>query len=159
MYDIIKIEKITPTSTANLKLLKAKIVRSHCQNLGETMHDTAPADCINVVHPTLYQLVKRQKRQTSRLFRCVRDSNGNIQTVTATYRHPPGELLQHSLTFYKKKYTNIVADPESIRILASTIQTTTVNQTTSELETPLQFLKSTMTSSPVEKIEHQVVTE
>jgi hypothetical protein len=39
-------------------------------------------------------------------------------------------------TFLQKKYTNIVVDPESIIILASTIQTNTVNQTTSYLETP-----------------------
>jgi hypothetical protein len=86
IYDIKKTDKITPTSTAKLKLFKVKILRLRSQKLGETMHDAAPADCINGEHPTLYQLVKRQKRQTSRLVRSVGESNGNIQTITATYR-------------------------------------------------------------------------
>ena len=101
----------SPSSISNLTHFKDKIVRLHSQQLQSTMYDKAPADCLLEEHPALHQFVRRHRRGSSRLVRSVRDSDGTIHTS-------PMGIATTFTTFLRTKYTNIEADPESIRILA-----------------------------------------
>ena len=130
MYDIVKTATTFPSSISNLKHFKAKIVRLHYQQLQSTMYDTAPADCLLGEHHTFYQLVRRHRRRSSRLVRSVRDSDGIIHTSVMG-------IATTFTTFLRTKYTNIDADPESIRILAQLIPDTVPHDhMTNDLETP-----------------------
>jgi hypothetical protein len=103
------------------------------------MSDTESSDLLSEEPPTLYQLIRRHKRNATRLVRSVRDGKGNIQTS-------PSGIAKTFTRFFQAKYAKIEVDPESVQTLATLIQTDGFQATGMEYEAPFtqsEILKAT----------------
>ena len=80
IYALVSTADGNPSTSPALIHLNAKIIRLHAKRLQSSMSDTSPADNIPGETPTLYQLIRKHKRRSSRLVRSVRDDTGTIQT-------------------------------------------------------------------------------
>jgi hypothetical protein len=106
IYDVLRYTSHARTTHIALNALKAKIVRLHSgkstQLLGVDDQDK-PVD----EPPTLYQVLKQKKWQTSRLILNVRDADGTTHTS-------PRAMLRTFVDRMESKYDDIQVDPGNV---------------------------------------------
>jgi hypothetical protein len=129
IYDIVSTADHHHGAIPALNHLRTKVVKLNWRRLETTMSDTEASDLLHGEHPTLYQLIRRHKRNATRLIRNMRDGNGNFQTS-------PSGIATAFTTFFQAKYTNIEADPVSVQTLATLICTETPRDTDLNNESP-----------------------
>jgi exonuclease III len=115
IYDLIRVEAPYTGATPALNHLRAKIVNLNSRRLQSTMSDTEASNFLIGEQPTLYQLIRRRKRTTTRLVRSVRDGDGVIQTS-------PMGIAAAFVTYFQTKYAAIEVDITSVQTLAGLIR-------------------------------------
>jgi hypothetical protein len=81
-----------------------------------SMLDSADADNLPGETPTLYHLIRRHKRRTTRVVRSIRDTDGAIQTS-------PAGIASAFVTFFQVKYNTVNVDPECANVFANLVRT------------------------------------
>ena len=103
IYAALQEDNLRDTTFLTLKQLKAKIVQLYHELL---FLDNDDQNKMGDEEPSLRHLMKRHKRQESRMFNSVYD-DGNIQTT-------PMNILHTFTMFMKKKYNTIQVDSDSV---------------------------------------------
>jgi len=97
IYDVLRESNQHATKLLALKKLKAKIIRLNSTHRQRILVDTAEQDRTAGEDPSLYHLIKTQKRQASRLINYIIDDDGNLQTSSAS-------ILKAFSAHFRKKF-------------------------------------------------------
>jgi hypothetical protein len=107
IYTALQEDNLRDTTFITLKQLKAKIVRLYHETHHHLFLDNDDRNKMEDEEPSLHHLLKRHKRQESRMVNGFYDNDGNIQTM-------PMNILRTFTIFMKKKYDTIQVDPDSV---------------------------------------------
>ena len=99
-------DNLQDTTFLKLKQLKAKIVRLYHEPQHHLFLDNDDQNKMEDEEPSLHHVLKRHKRQESRMVNSV-FNNGNIQNT-------PMNILRTFTVFMKKKYDTIQVDSDSV---------------------------------------------
>ena len=111
IYDILQDTHPHDTTAIALQQLKARIVRIYSMRQQRVFLDNSEHDRLAGEEPTLYHILKRRRRQESRMITSVHDSNGNKHTSTS-------DILRTFTTFMRSKYDDIAVDAGSVKHMA-----------------------------------------
>ena len=129
IYDIIRAADRNPDTIASLHHFKAKLIRLHTKRFRMSMMDTADADILPGESPTLYQLIRRHKRQVTRIVRSVKDEHGVIQTS-------PAGVASAFVAFFQEKFRHVNVDPESVNVFANLVRAEQSSSPIPDYESP-----------------------
>jgi hypothetical protein len=104
-----------PNVRAELRHFNAKIVRLHAKRMQANIMDTDTVDNIPGETPTLYQIIRKHKRHSSRIVLSVRDNTGTIQTSTTG-------IATTFTSYFRQKYHCIDSDEKCAAALAKLIR-------------------------------------
>jgi len=107
IYTALQEDKLRDTTFLTLKQLKAKIVRLYHEPHQHLFLLNDDQNTMEDEEPSLHHLLKRHKRQESRMVNSVYDKDGNTQTT-------PMNVLRTFTMFMKKKYDTIQVDSDSV---------------------------------------------
>jgi len=113
-YDVIHNLFRAPTDHATkatiLKHMKANITRLHHEEQKRLFLNNAECDRIDDENPSLYHLIRAQKRQETIMLQAIQDRNGVTHTTVAEIMHILKDYMQ-------TKFYTIPVDGESLRRL------------------------------------------
>jgi hypothetical protein len=115
IYAPIRTADETPSVRSQLHHLNAKIVRIHAKRMQANIMDTDTVDNIPGETPTLYQIIRKHKRRSSRIVCSVRDGTGTIQTSTTG-------IATAFTSYFQQTYHCIDSDKECAADLANLIR-------------------------------------
>ena len=107
IYTSLQEDNLRGTTFLTLKQMKTKIVRLYHEPHHHLSLDNDDQNKMEDEEPSLHNLLKRHKRQESRMVNSVYDNDGNIQTT-------PMNILRTFTMFMKKKYDTIQVDSDSV---------------------------------------------
>ena len=132
IYDILRSEVPEEAKFLELKKYKAKIVRLHAERREKLMLDAAPHDKMEGEEPTLYHILKRNKRREAREIRTIKDPQGNTHTS-------PKEIQNVMVAHLTQKYNAIAVEEASITIMTEAIPQTCPAVNADQLECPITY--------------------
>jgi glutamine synthetase len=115
-----------------LNALKAKIVRLHNGKSTQLLLGVHDQDKHIDEQPTLYQVLKQRKRQTSRLILNVRDADGTTHTS-------PRAILRTFVDRMKSKYEDIQVDPGNVHSMLRGLRRTISAEANAAFGTPINL--------------------
>jgi len=131
IYDILKNTHSHGTKVATLKRLKARILRLHSMEQRRVFLDNGEHDRLAGEEPTLYHILKRRRRQKSKMIHRVQDNHGNLHKTTTT------DIIRTFTTFMRHKYADIAVDEGSVKHMAGTGNKTLPTELKDSLEAPI----------------------
>jgi exonuclease III len=127
MNNIIRDNSVGPATTTKLKEIKARIIRIHREEQQKKRLDKGIADGMPTENPSLYHILRTQKRQEMRNIVSITDNQGITHTDT---RH----ILETFTNHLKGKYGTLPLQARHVQRMGKQIPTWLSNETNTELE-------------------------
>ena len=130
LYDILKANIHEADKYIPLQKYKAKIVRLHARRREKRLLDTHPNDMLEGEEPSLYQILKIQKRRTAREIKRIKDSYGTEYTA-------PKDIAAVFVQHYEQTFKPIAADRHALQTLMQYMRPVDQQKYKEQLEQPI----------------------
>jgi hypothetical protein len=115
MYEVLNSDEAPDEKISKLNGFKAKIMRLHANHTDRIMLDQANNDKLDDEPPSLFHLIKQNKRCEKRTITAIQDIQGEVVMDTAA-------ICTVFETFLQKKYEHTEPDSESTQEIVRVIQ-------------------------------------
>jgi hypothetical protein len=130
IYDVLRDRSNEETTIIAMRRLKAKIVNLHAVNKKRLLLDAGEQDITMGMEPTIYHLIKRWKRQTSRMVTRILDTEDTVQTSAKG-------ILQTFAKYMRKKFDTPAVNENQMRNILIHMKTRLSPEANMELEAPI----------------------
>jgi len=130
IYGALKDDKPNETKILTLKRLKAKIVNLHSKNKKRLLIDSGEQYMTTEEEPTIYRLIKRWKRQTSRMIDWTYDTDEVIQTSATG-------IMRTFVKYISNKFETLPVNENQIRGLLHRMKARIKQEANTDLEAPI----------------------